>query len=303
MSRGYRTSVFRSTALAALAASFVAPAMAAPPRSMGELLEGSAPSDWRTPDPQDTLYLDLESGRVVIELAPGFAPHHVAAIRALARSHFYDGQKITRVQDNFVVQWGDPAAKGVKVPTLAAEFARATTPELPFTALPDRDGYAPVVGFTHGLPAARDPADRTTWLTHCYGTLAVGRDVAADSGSGAELYVVIGHAPRQLDRNATVAGRVLSGMERLAALPRGTGAMGFYEQATEGATIRSLRVAADVPATDRTALEVLRTDTPLFGQLVELRRNRSDEWYKRPAGYIDICSVPLPVRMAERGAN
>lgn len=265
---------------------------------MGELLARSAPDDWRTPDAANTLYLQLDSGRVVIELAPDFAPHHVAAIRALARSHYYDGQKIGRVQDNFVVQWGDPATKGITVPALAGEFSRPITAASSFTVLPDADGYAPVVGFTNGFPAARDAQGKTAWLAHCYGTLGVGRDIDANSGSGAELYVVIGHAPRQLDRNGTVAGRVVYGMEHLAALPRGSGPLGFHEKPDEGVTIRSLRVAADVAATERTPLEVLRTDTPLFAQLVELRRNRADEWYKVPAGYIDLCNVPLPVRVS-----
>ena len=265
---------------------------------MGELLARSAPDDWRTLDAANTLYLQLDSGRVVIELAPEFAPHHVSAIRALARSHYYDGQKIGRVQDNFVVQWGDPATKGITVPALAGEFSRPIAPALAFTLLPNADGYAPVVGFTNGFPVARDAQGKTTWLAHCYGTLGVGRDIDANSGSGAELYVVIGHAPRQLDRNGTVAGRVVYGMEHLAALPRGSGPLGFHEKPDEGVTIRSLRVAADVAATERTPLEVLRTDTPLFAQLVELRRNRADEWYKVPAGYIDLCNVPLPVRVS-----
>ncbi|MBP7614464.1 MAG: peptidylprolyl isomerase [Steroidobacteraceae bacterium] len=287
-----------SCALITLAAVLSAAAAAAPPRSMGELLVQSTPGDWRKPDPENTLYLQLDTGRVVIELAPGFAPRHVAAIRALARSHYYDGQKIGRVQDNFVVQWGEPATKGITVPALAGEFSRPITPALPFTVLPDTDGYAPAVGFTDGFPAARDVAGKTTWLAHCYGTLGVGRDIEANSGSGAELYVVIGHAPRQLDRNGTVAGRVVYGMESLAALPRGTGPLGFYEKPAEGVTIHSVRVTADVPVTERIPIEVLRTDTPLFAQLVELRRNRADDWYKVPAGYIDLCNVPLPARVS-----
>lgn len=286
----------RSFLLLALSALLPAAAAAAPPRTMGELLAGAAPGDWRAPAAENTLYMELDAGRVVIELAPDYAPKHVAAIRGLARSHYYDGQKIGRVQDNFVVQWGDPVQGTAKVATLPAEFTRPVAAGLPFTALPDRDGYAPEVGFSDGLPAARD-GKGSTWLAHCYGTLGVGRDNAADSGSGAELFVVIGHAPRQLDRNITVVGRVLRGMEWLAALPRGTGAMGFYEKPDEGATIRSIRVAADLPAAQRTPIEVLRTDTPLFTQLVELRRNRMDDWYKVPAGYIDLCSVPLPTRV------
>jgi peptidylprolyl isomerase len=275
-----------------------------PGKTMAEVLESSSGADWRRPDPQRTLYLDLASGRVVIELAPAFAPKHVANIIALARSGYYDGLPILRVQDNFVVQWGDadaededkrkPLTAGAR--TLAAEFTRPASADLEFTGLPDGDGYAPETGFSEGFPAARDPASGRAWMTHCYGTLGVGRDNDANSGGGTELYVVIGHAPRQLDRNITVAGRVLKGMELLSALPRGSGPLGFYEQAEQRVPIQRVRVAADVPEAERTPIEVLRTDTATFTALIESRRNRSDSWYKQPAGHIDVCSVPLPVR-------
>jgi peptidylprolyl isomerase len=61
-------------------------------------------------------------------------------------------------------------------------------------------------------------------------------------------------------------------------------------------TIRAIRLASDVPQAERTPIEVLRTDTPLFTELVEARRNRRDDFYKRPAGHIDVCNVPQPVR-------
>ncbi len=279
-------------------------APAKPGKTMAEVLEASTASDWRRPDPARTLYLELASGRVVIELAPAFAPKHVANILALARSGYYDGLAILRVQDNFVVQWGDadaedenqrkPLTAGTR--TLAAEFTRPASADLAFTELPDGDGYAPQTGFSDGFPAARDPAAGRAWMTHCYGTLGVGRDDDANSGGGSELYVVIGHAPRQLDRNITVAGRVLKGMELLSALPRGSGPLGFYEQAEQRVPIQRVRVAADVADAERTAIEVLRTDTATFTALVESRRNRRDSWYKQPAGHIDVCSVPLPVR-------
>jgi len=135
---------------------------------------------------------------------------------------------------------------------------------------------------------------------HCYGTVGAGRDNAADSGGGTELYVVIGHAPRQLDRNITVVGRIVQGMELLSALPRGPAPMGFFERGAGPVTrIKSLRLASSLPAAQRAALEVLRTDTKTFGELIESRRNRRDEWYKVPAGHIDVCSVPLPVRLAQ----
>ena len=272
--------------------------------TMAEVLEASQPGDWRRPDPKHTLYLELDSGRVVIELAPDFAPRHVANILTLARSGYYDGLAILRVQDNFVVQWGDPQAEDEaarKALTagerqLAAEFTRSASADLEFTVLPDGDGYAAQTGFVGGFPAARDPGLQRAWLTHCYGTLGVGRDNDVNSGGGTELYVVIGHAPRQLDRNITVAGRVIQGMELLSSLPRGPAPMGFYEQPEQRIAIRKVRVAADLPEAERSRIELLRTDTPRFQDLIEARRNRRDEWYKQPAGHIDVCSVPLPAR-------
>ena len=271
---------------------------AAPARTMADVLEASKPDDWRELDPQNTLYLEIAAGRVIIELAPDFAPKHVDNIRLLVRERFFDGLAINRVQDNFVVQWGDAdgnKAIGTAQRKLPGEFTRPAR-GLSFVALPDPDTYAPQTGFVRGFPAARDTASGTAWAVHCYGVLGVGRDNAADSGGGTELYVVSGHAPRQLDRNITVAGRVVSGMELLAALPRGTGALGFYEKPEQRVPILRIRVAADVPMAERTQLSLLRTDTQTFTDLIEARRNRRDEWYKVPAGRIDVCSVPLPTR-------
>jgi peptidylprolyl isomerase len=291
------------TALAVVV--FARTAVAAPsvnaPKTMAEVLSGSQPSDWRPLEPQNTLYLELASGRVVIELAPEFAPRHVAHIRALAREHYYDGLVIERVQDDYVVQWGDPddqRSTGSVAKTVAAEFSRPAT-GLDFTLLPDPDTYAPEVGFVDGFPAARDQRLHLAWLVHCYGMVGAGRDNDADSGGGRELYAVIGQSPRQLDRNVTLLGRVVQGIELLSSLPRGTGPLGFYEHPSERIPIRSIRIAADVPEPQRSRLEVLRTDTKTFADLVESRRNRREEWYKVPAGRIDICNIPLPVRVLQ----
>jgi peptidylprolyl isomerase len=275
-----------------------ADALAVKPRTMADVIAASKSSDWRTLDALNTLYLELPAGRVVIELAADFAPRHVANIKALAHQHYFDGLAIVRAQDNFVVQWSDPdntRSVGNAQKTLPAEFSR-TAKELPFTVLPDPDTYAPEVGFTNGFPAAREPRTHLAWLVHCYGMVGAGRDNDVDSGGGTELYVVIGQAPRQLDRNVTLVGRVVAGMELLSTLKRGTGALGFYEKPTERTAIRSLTLAADVPEAQRSKLEVMRTDTQTFTDLIETRRNRRDEWYKVPAGHIDVCSVPLVVR-------
>lgn len=272
--------------------------------TMAGALASSKPSDWRMPDPENTLYVELQSGRVVIELAPIFAPAHVANVKALAREHYYDGLAVLRVQDNYVAQWGDPEAEkpasARKIQrakrTLPGEFDRSIETSLPFTRLLDGDVYAPEVGFINGFPVARDPKSNKMWLVHCYGMVGAGRDNATDSGGGTELYVVIGQAPRHLDRNVTLVGRVLQGMELLSALPRGAGALGFYEKPEQCVPIKSVRVAADVPPSERTALEVLRTDTPLFQDLIESRRNRREEWFHFQARRIELCSVPIPVR-------
>jgi len=268
-------------------------------RPSAEILEASRPSEWRKPDPENTFYLDLATGRVVIELAPAFAPRNVESIKRLVRQKYFDGLWVYRVQDNFVAQWGDPDEKkdlGGAPKKVAPEFSRAIDTGLDFVALPDRDAYAPETGFSHGFPAARDAAAGRTWLTHCYGTLGVGRDNDEDSGNGAELYVVIGNAPRILDRNITVAGRVIRGIELLSALPRGTGNLGYYEKPEQRTPIRQARMAADVAESERTPLEILRTDSPTFRTLVEARRFRKDAWYKVPAGAVDVCALTVPVR-------
>ena len=285
-----------AVAFAAVAAGAEAPR---PGRTMAEVLAAAGPADWRPLDPENTLYLELEDGRVVIELAPRFAPQHAANIRQLARQGYYDGLAIIRSQDNFVVQWGDPDGKrdlGKARATLPAEFTVALEPGLPFTPLPDRDGYAPEVGFSGGFPAARDLRTGQAWLAHCYAMVGAGRGNDVESGSGAELYVVTGHAPRQLDRNIALVGRVVAGMERLSTLPRGRGPLGFYEDPAQHVPIRGVRVAADVPEGERSRLEVIRTDTATFAALIESRRNRRDDWYKVPAGFIDLCNVQMAVR-------
>jgi len=293
----------RLTAAVALLALLPVLAQAAPYRSPKEILEASPASDWRTLDPANTLYMDLPGGRVVIELAPQFAPQHAANIRTFAQEHFWDGTSIYRAQDNFVVQFGDadgddPAKArpfGSARTHLPAEFARASK-GLAFSRLPDSDGWAKEVGFVEGFPAARDGADGRTWLAHCYGAVGAGRNNAEDSSIGAELYVVIGQSPRQLDDNITVVGRVVKGMELLSATARGPEPMGFYEDPAQRTPIRSIRLASDVPAAERTPLELLRTDSQTFRDVTEARRNRVDDFYKRAAGHIDLCNVTLPVR-------
>lgn len=288
-----------ATFLLAASAAPVSAQTPPPPKALttADVLAASTPEDWRPLDPADTLYLEIPGGRVVIELSRVHAPAHVAAIRTLARTGYWDGLPIHRVQDNFVVQWGDPDNRkpAPKLAPMPPEFAAPLKPGLPFSALPDSDGWAKQVGFVQGMAAARSASEQ--WLAHCYGAVGVGRDNAPDSGLGNELYVVIGQSPRQLDGNVAIVGKVWRGMELLAALPRGTGGgLGLYEKTEQRVPIRALRLASEVPAAERTHLEVLREDRETFARFVESRRNRREEWYVKPAGHVDVCNVNVPVR-------
>jgi peptidylprolyl isomerase len=306
-----------SKILALLPALLCLPALADSPKSspsksndtpsFSQILSESKDSEWRKPDPENLLVMRLPSGRLVMELAPTYAPLHVANIKTLVREGYFDGLAIVRVQDDFVAQWDDPEADdggdrtrirslGSARATLPPEFTRSIAASLPWVKLPDGDVYAPEVGFSDDFPAARDPATRETWLVHCYGTLAISRDNPPDSGNGSGLYAVIGQPPRRLDRNLTIVGRIVEGMDKLSAIPRGHGPLGFYVHPNERTPILDVRVAADLPPAQRPNIEILRSASPTFKRLLEAARTRHDAFYITPPGKVGICAVPVPVR-------
>ncbi|QDA56589.1 peptidylprolyl isomerase [Thermomonas aquatica] len=306
MEKQMRTTLLCTALLALLSANLHAEDAKQPPKrkSAKEIIDAAPASAWRDLDPANTLYMELPTGRVIVELAPGFAPEHVANIKTMARGGFWDGLSIYRSQDNFVVQFGDAdgddKAKAKPFPAgtkqhLPAEFTRSDK-GVHFDRLPDVDGWAPQVGFVDGMPAAHDPKTGKSWIAHCYGVLGAGRNNPPDSSIGAELYVVIGQAPRALDHQLTVVGRVVKGMELLSTIPRGPDPMGFYEKPEQRAPIVSIKLASDVPQAQRTPLQLLRTDSQAFIDATEARRNRVDDFYTVPAGHIDLCNVALPVR-------
>lgn len=283
------------------------PAPVANATEPAEIIAHSAATDWRPVDPENLLVMELADmpglagGQVIIELAPDFAPVHAANIRRLARAGWWHGATVYRVQDNYVAQWGNndpqpPLPDGV-VAQPPAEYERSAA-GLAIRPLGFPDSYAPVAGHVNGWPVGYDPGRGMAWLTHCYGTVGVGRDLAPSTGSGGELYAAIGHAPRPLDRNIAVVGRVIEGMALLSARPRGTGNLGFY-RADHGETpipIRSVRLAADMAEGERPRFEVMRTDTPTFAAYVRGRANRGGAFFQVPQGGIDVCNVNVPVR-------
>ncbi|HEY1043077.1 MAG TPA: peptidylprolyl isomerase [Telluria sp.] len=292
----------KTGALAALAlVTQITSAAGLPPKpTVSDIVKESKPADWRALDLENTLYMDLPTGRVVIEMAPDFAPQTAANIRALAREKYYDGLYIIRSQDNYVVQWGEPDEEHPKPfkakEKVPAEFTAPIASDKRFVRMKDKDGYAAQVGHSNGFPSARDPKTGRTWLTHCYGMVGVARGNEADSGNGTQLYVVSGHAPRHLDQNITVVGRVVAGMPLLSVMPRGTGALGFYEKPEQRTQIKSVRIAADVPEAERSQYEVMRTESPTYARVVEAARNRGGPWTVMAPNHVELCNAPIPVR-------
>ena len=254
---------------------------------------------WRTPESESVIVVQLDSGQVVIELAPQFAPNHVANIKRLVGDGYFDGAAILRSQDNYVIQWGDPAADSDKARSIGEAKANikveffADIDGIDFQAIESRDAYADKVGFVAGFPAASD--GKKAWLAHCYGMVGVSRGMSDDSGNGSGLYVVTGHSPRHLDRNVTLVGRVIAGMSLLTSLPRGTGALGFFETVEEYVPIKSIKLASSL-SDKAISRQIMSTSSTAFKQHVAKRTTRSEEWFLEPTGKIELCNVGIPLR-------
>ena len=291
-----------AAALALVMLAAPALAQASKPLTPGAVLARAPASDWQAVEPDDLLVIDLyKGGRIVIQLAPTFAPAHVANIRALAREHWYDGLFVERVQDDYVTQWGDPSGKKALPKDVIehppAEYERPLS-GLKFAPLPYRDTYADQAGFSGPWPTASSGGQ--AWLTHCYGMVGVGRDLNPDTGSGAELYAVIGQPPRGLDRNIALVGRVLQGMDILAALPRGEGELGVYTKPAQFIAIKRVRLASELTGPDRPYFEVLKTDSATYAAWSQVRANRKDDFFLKPAGAADVCSILPPLGVHKR---
>ncbi|MEL7198497.1 MAG: peptidylprolyl isomerase [Pseudomonadota bacterium] len=355
-----KQTIISVAALFALALPVSALEEPAPAPSPNEIVSAAPQSDWVQIAAEDMLVMTLAPDRdgktrkVVIQLMPApFSQGWVENIRTLARAQWYDGISVNRVQDNYVVQWGDPnhdnpeaegkakpLPEGLRVmgegdyvsqldpgvmPFVWSQFGKMETENFgePLLLRSGRkpletsgrfwDPYSFVVGFGSGFPIAvqfnpafneeGDANERlgSTWPVHCYGMVGVGRSYSPDTGSGAELYTVIGHAPRHLDRNIALAGRIISGMEHLSSLPRGSGALGFYtaEEADKRTPILRVRVASDLPEAEQPRFEYLSTETESFARYAEARANRRDPFFIVPAGGADICNIPVPIRAVE----
>jgi cyclophilin family peptidyl-prolyl cis-trans isomerase len=280
-----------------LALAALAPALPLQAAPAAPLPSDPIAADWRPIPDDEVLVMTLANGRIVaIRLAARYAPEHVANIRKLALAHWWDATAVYRVQENWVTQWGDPTEKkplpaGVaKVP--AAEY------DIPSFDAAQRmaraDGYSLSAGVSaDGWPIATN--GQAAWLAHCYGTVGVARDASPDTGSGSELFTPIGQSARRLDRNYTMVGRVIEGMEYLSGLPRSGAPMGMYATAAEYTPIVSVRLASDMPAAERPHFQYRAADNVRYAAAIRLKETPAAPMV--PIG-ANVCDLPAWVRRA-----
>jgi peptidylprolyl isomerase len=289
--------------LLAIPAALAAPAAAedapGPPRTPAEIVAAAPVSAWIDIAPAEILVMTLsDDRRVFIQLTPHFSKAHVAGIRALAGAHWWDGTSVYRIQDNYVAQWGDvtekkPLPQGVPA-SLPEDYSQPASALPPVVPAASPDSFAKHTGFLDGWPVAGDGAN--WWPTHCYGAVGVGRNLKPDAGSGSELYAVIGHAPRALDRNIALVGRVIEGIAFLSSLPRGTGNMGFYGKEQAPTPILSVRLASELSPGERPHFQMLDTASPAFAAYADRLRHRDDPFFTVAAAGADICTIRVPIR-------
>ena len=255
---------------------------------------------WREVDPDRLVFMELQEGLAIIELNPLFAPKTVRQFRELVQQGFYDGLSFYRVIEGFVAQGGDGSDLGERsnIPLIEAEFEREWSEEFAYTRAQKPDFFAPETGFIDGFAVGRDPDKNTAWLTHCPGIVAMARNDGADS-SRTDFYFVIGQAPRYLDRNMNVFGRVIHGMEVVQKIRRGPAAdNGIIRDDTASSRIRSIRLANDIPEEERLKAYVLDTSSKGFAELLRDRRERRQRFFHhKPPQVLDVCQVPMAGRV------
>jgi peptidylprolyl isomerase len=257
---------------------------------------------WRQVDPENIALMDLPEGRVLIELSPGFAPETVRQFKHLVQSRFYNGLSFYRVIDNFVAQGGDGSDLGElsDSPLIDAEFEIDWSDKLTFMPAQEHDLFADQTGFIDGFAVGRDLKAKSVWLTHCPGIVAMARNEDRDS-SRTDFYIVIGQAPRYLDRNLNIFGRVLEGMsivQRIVRGPENNG--GVFVDDTTATRIRSVKLMSEIPENERETVFVMDTNSKAFEELLDGRRKREQSFFKhKPPPVLDVCQVPVGVRVTK----
>ncbi|MHB8284863.1 MAG: peptidylprolyl isomerase [Caulobacteraceae bacterium] len=247
--------------------------------------------DWRTPNPDNLLVIDTNKGRVVVELAPMIAPASVERIKTLAHQHFYDGLTFFRVIDNFMDQTGDPkntGEGGSTLPNVKAEFTFRRGPTPDFVPVPEagvaQSGFintTPVASQTDAMMALTADGKVAAWGEFCSGVVGMAR--AGDPDSANSQFYVMRHDYPKLNKQYTVFGRVVDGLSVVRAIKVGEPPEDPQDRMV------TVRLASDLPPSDRPVVAVLDANSPAFKSRVEQARiDKGDEF--------TLCDVDIPTK-------
>lgn len=276
-------------------AAFVTAALFAVGLSLGfdaaEAQDRPDPRNWRQVEAENTLYIDTAHGRIVIEMYPEIAPNHVERIKTLTRAGYYDGLTFHRVVADFMAQTGDPLGTGEgasSLPDLEEEFMFRRGPDMPFVEAAEQNRAR--LGFYKALPIESQPDAQMAVTSdgrvsanaiHCQGVVSMAR--AQELNSANSQFFIMRAPNTALDKRYTIFGRVVWGQDAVMALAVGN-------PPPNPDRMLAVRIAADLPESERAPIYVLRTDGPDFRELIEdtRRRRRAD---------FSVCDVEIPARV------
>lgn len=281
-------------------------AMAASVQDVAQAPQWDLPEDaWRTADQEDLVYIDTDHGLVIVEMAPEFAPNHVARMRSLVQERFYDFLVWHRVIDGFMAQGGGSRTNpghAAEVEGLAAEFTVRRSGEPVVTELQDRvinPGALPQsakAGFwdgfhagtqTSALAAITGDGQVQSWLLHCRGAAAAARTSDPNSARS-QFYITRGNA-EHLNAQYTVWGRVRVGQAAIDAIAVGSA---MDDPGFRPDNIRSMRTGDELPAEDQVTIQIADTDSAAFAAYLDTLRDTS-------GNLPDICDITVPTRIME----
>ncbi|THD59639.1 peptidylprolyl isomerase [Phenylobacterium sp.] len=246
--------------------------------------------DWRPLDLAETLVIETSKGRIVVEMEPTLAPKAVERVKTLAREGVYDGLLFHRVIEGFVDQTGNPNNHdgGTSThPDLPAEFSARLPADVAMTTVVERSdgiegfvGVVPVAGASRKEQALGSDRRPRVWGAYCDGVAGMGRQAGIDTANS-EIFFMRAPA-RRLDHDYAVWGRVVQGLEVVRAIKVG-------EPPADPDKMIRVRLAADLPQTERPKLQVTDTAGPAF-------KARAAEAKVRLGAAFSVCDLRIEVR-------
>jgi peptidylprolyl isomerase len=252
-----------------LALAVTAPAAAADKLKMIKL----PPPAWRDADAENTMVIDTNQGRIILELVPQAAPQAVARLKRLTSMHFYDGLTFFRVIDDFMAQTGDPQNNGQGgsvLPNVPAEFSfklggrGVAVVDHP----PGHDagfiGALPVVAQPAAMAALMADGKITVHPTFCQGVVGMAR--AQDPDSANSQFFLMRQPRNNLDEKYAALGRVIVGEDVVRAIKVGEPVADPQDRMTR------VQMLADIPDGVRPTVKVIDTNSRYFSEVVNNAR-------------------------------